>query len=129
MNKIQSKIVKTILIITAVMLMVGCATPTECYGDTLTIYSVSPESELQMEINKANYNIQAGKDIMYMSLSYMTIMQFSSMLAPVSIGDPMFIPMERMRAGSMIVGASAALLGQFIIMKNKKKKKRLAQLK
>jgi len=119
---------KTILILTAVILT-ACATPKECYGDTLTIYSISPEKQIEYNINEANYNINMGTDVSYMGYGVIATTVLTTSFIPAGIDNNMFIHSGNMRAVGMITGGIIAAVGQWIVIKNKKKLKTFGQLK
>lgn len=119
---------KLILIITTIILS-ACATPQHCYGDTLTIYSVSPEKQIQYNIDKANYNIQMGTDISYMGYGVIVSTVLTTSFIPSAIDNNMIIHSGNMRAVGMITGGIVSAIGQYIIIKNKKKIKRFGRLK
>jgi len=114
---------KSILIIVAVILT-ACSTPQHCYGDTLTIYSVSPEQQIQWNINEADYNIQMGTDISYMGYGVIATTVLTTSFIPSSLDNNMIIHSGNMRAVGMITGGIVAAIGQYIVIKNKKKRKR-----
>jgi hypothetical protein len=119
---------KLILILTTVILS-SCAAPQHCYGDTLTIYSISPEKQIEYNINQANYNINMGTDISYMGYGVIATTVLTTSFIPAGIDNNMFIHSGNMRAVGMITGGLIAAVGQWIVIKNKKKRKRFGQLK
>lgn len=119
---------KLILIITTIIIS-SCATPNHCYGDTLTIYSVDENRMIEMEIETAERNIQMGTDIAYMGYGFIAMTHLTTMLIPANIENGLFVPVDNIRFTSMITGGITALVGQRIVWKNKKRKKRLARLK
>ncbi len=70
-----------------------------------------------------------GTDISYMGYGVIATTVLTTAFIPSGIDNNMFIHSGNMRARGMILGGIISSVGQYIIIKNKKKRKRLGQLK